>query len=94
MEKWDNENSKDLFKAITLLKNIDETKGFLRDLLTEQEIIEFGNRWQAAQMLYNNIAYTKIEKTTGLSSTTIARVVKWLNGGEDGYRLMLKRMNK
>ncbi len=65
----------------------------MRDLLTEQEIIEFGKRWQAAQMLAKKVPYSKIVGKTGLSSTTVARVSKWLNKGMDGYKLMLKRLN-
>lgn len=79
--------------AISILKNPSEIKGFLRDLLTEREIIEFGNRLKAAQMLNNKIPYTEIEKETRLSSTTIARVSKWLNSGMGGYKLVLKRIN-
>lgn len=92
MKKWDNKNTKSLFEAIFLLKNINEAKRFFRDLLTEQELIEFGKRWQAAQMLNKRIAYSKIEKETGLSSTTVARVARWLNKGMNGYRLILKRL--
>lgn len=93
MSKLDNKKTKDLFEAILDLRNIKEAKSFFRDLMTESEIIEFGNRWQAAQMLYNNISYTEIEKETGLSSRTIARVSKWLNKGKGGYLLMIQKAN-
>jgi TrpR-related protein YerC/YecD len=62
-------------------------------LLTVEEIIEFGKRWQAAQMLNENISYERIVKKTGLSSRTVARISKWLNRGMGGYKLMLKRNN-
>ena len=78
---------------ILKLKNIRETKKFFRDLLTSEEIIEFGKRWQVAQMLNKNISYEKIEKETGLSSRTIARISKWLSRGMGGYKLMLKKIN-
>jgi len=94
MEKWDNKKTVSLSNALLSLKNIYETKRFLRDLLTEQEIIEFGNRWEAAKMLNKNIPYTKIVKETGLSSTTVARISKWLKSGMGGYRLVLKRMSE
>lgn len=81
-----------LFDVILALKNRNEAKRFLRDLLTEAEILEFANRWQAAQMLDKNISYTKIIKETKLSSTTIARISKWLNGKNGGYKLMLKKL--
>lgn len=92
MPQWDNKKTEDLFRAILALKNIKEAKRFFRDLLTEQEIVEFSRRWQAAKMLDEKTSYLKIERETGLSSTTVARVSKWLNRGKDGYKLILKRL--
>jgi TrpR-related protein YerC/YecD len=93
MKNWNNPKTEDLFRAIIALKNIDEAKRFFRDLLTEQEILEFGQRWQAAQMLDRGVSYSEIEGKTGLSSTTVARVSRWLNKGMGGYKLILKRLN-
>ena len=94
--KIDNHN-KDvsiLLKAVLELKNKNECWKFLRDLLTEAEIKEFANRWKAAQMLDKKISYEKIAKETRMSSTTIARVNKWLTNGKGGYKLMLKKIKK
>lgn len=89
-----NKDTKDLYKAILTLESIEECNKFLRDLLTELEIKEFANRWKVARMLDEKIPYEQIEKETGMSSTTIARVQKWLVNGVGGYTLMLRRMNK
>ncbi len=94
MNKWNNKQTIELFRTIVSLKNIDEAKRFFRDLWTEQELIEFGKRWQAAQMLSKEIPYSKIEQKTGLSSTTVARISKWLNRGRGGYQLMINRISK
>ncbi len=93
MSKLNNKKTESLMKAILSLQDIKEAKNFFRDLMTEQEIAELSNRWQAAQMLYNNISYTEIERKTGLSSRTIARVAKWLNKGKNGYKSMLQKMD-
>ncbi len=92
MNKWNNSKTDDLTQAILALKTKDEVKRFLRDLMTEPEIIEFSKRWKAAQMLNNNISYAEIVKETGLSSTTIARVSQWLKKGMGGYRLIISRI--
>ncbi len=84
---------KSLYTAVLSLKNEKECQKFFRDLLTEAEIKEFENRWRVAQMLNEKIEYEIIAKKTGMSSTTIARVSKWLNNGRGGYKLMLKRLN-
>ena len=94
MKKWDNRKTEDLIDALLALKNSGEAKLFLRDLLTEKELLELGNRWKAAQMLFGKIAYTKITEETGLSSTTVARISQWLKKGMGGYTLMLKRISQ
>ncbi len=88
-----NKNTKNLYQTILGLKNINEAQKFFRDLLTEQEILEFSKRWQVAQMLADKVSYSVIEKKTGLSSTTVARISKWLDQGKGGYKLMLKRLD-
>jgi len=92
-KQWINSKTNSLFEAILFLKNLDEARSFFRDLLTEEEIKEFANRWLVAQMLTQKIPYSNIEKETGMSSTTIARISKWLNKGLDGYKLLLNRIN-
>lgn len=84
---------KNLYRAILSLKNEDEARRFLRDLLTETEIEEFARRWQVARMLDQSIPYTKIEEKTGMSSRTIARISQFLNGAWGGYRLILSRLH-
>ncbi len=92
MDILSSKDAKVLFKAILALKNESECKKFLRDLLTEAEIKEFANRWKVAQMLNKKIDYKTIGKETGMSSTTIARVNKWLKKGMGGYKLVLARL--
>ena len=82
-----------LAEAILALKTPNETRRFLRDLLTESEIAEFGNRFAVARMLDEAVPYSSIVRQTGLSSTTVARVSKWLNTGMNGYRTIIDRLN-
>lgn len=93
MAKWETKTTQELMETILKLKDIKEAKRFFRDLLTEQEILEFGKRWQAARMLSSKTPYSEIVRETGLSSTTVARISKWLNKGMGGYKLMINRLN-
>jgi TrpR-related protein YerC/YecD len=86
-------DSENLFEAILALENKDEAKSFFRDLLTESEIKEFSSRWKAAQMLEFGKSYTAIVRETGLSSTTVARIAKWLNGELGGYKRAITKMH-
>jgi TrpR-related protein YerC/YecD len=94
MNKVNKLKIEELYSAILLIKNATEAQRFFRDLLTESELIEFSNRWKAAKMLADKKIYTEIEKETGLSSRTIARVAKWLKGDKKGYSLIVNRLNK
>ena len=95
MEKidWNTKENKQLVEGILSLKTADETRRFLRDLMTEGEILEFAKRMEAARMLSRNFQYNAIIEKTGLSSTTVARVSKWLRGSLGGYRLVLNNLN-
>lgn len=75
------------------LKTDDETRRFLRDLMTEKEIEEFAKRLKAAEMLTEKVPYSTIEKETGLSSTTVARVARWLNGKGGGYKTIISKLH-
>ncbi len=91
---WNTKAGKQLVEAVLALKTADETKRFLRDLLTPAEIAEFANRLEAARLLSRNVQYNAISEATGLSSATIARIAKWLYGSLGGYRLVLPRISK
>lgn len=90
---WKNSDSQQLIAAILALKNKEEAQSFLRDLMTAKEIDEFAKRLKAATMLLEKIPYSVIEKDTGLSSTTVARVSKWLNGSQAGYQTIINRLH-
>ena len=93
MTTWRNKDTTELISTIADLRSTEEAKQFLRDLLTEGELIEFGKRWRAANLLYQGTSYVEIVERTGLSSTTVARISKWLQRGSGGYRKILKRHN-
>lgn len=90
--KWINKDIENFFSAVLSLRNKGECQKFLRDLMTIQEIKTLASRWKVANMIDHGETYEAIEKQTGMSSTTIARISRWLEYGEGGYKLMLKRM--
>jgi TrpR-related protein YerC/YecD len=91
---WNRPENKELIAALLALRTPSEVQRFLRDLMTENEIVEFGKRFKAAQMLSAQKSYPKIQQATGLSPTTIARVSKWLQTGEGGYKLAIHRQHQ
>lgn len=93
-EKWPSRDEKQLFEAILLLKNADEVERFFRDLCTIGELEAMAHRWHAARLLDQQIPYQEIARITGASTATVTRVAQWLRRGENGYRLVLERMEK
>ena len=89
-----NAKTNDLFKAILQLKSVEECQDFFRDLLTLEELEEATKRWQVAQKLAEGEPYRAIADEVGVSTATVTRVAQWLNNGEGGYELILKRLGK
>lgn len=83
-----------LFEAVLTLRSKEDCYRLFEDLTTIQELKDFGQRFRVAKMLDEKIPYQKITETTGMSTTTIARVNKSLLYGADGYRLVLDRLKK
>lgn len=76
----------DILTILSRINSKDMIFDFLRDLLTEKEILEFSRRFEVAKMLEENISYSVIEKKTNMSSTTIARISKFLNWDNAWYK--------
>ena len=91
--KLKSESIDELFQAILSLENIEECYRFFEDLATVPEIKSLAQRLQVAKMLMQNETYTLISKTTGASTATINRVKNALFYGEDGYKLVIERLN-
>lgn len=82
---------KELFAAVALIRNEKEAVEFFRDLLTISELEEFANRWQMVKLLVGGKPYLEIAEKLGTSTTTVARVAKWLYSGTGGYEAIAKR---
>lgn len=94
MDKLRSEEIDELFKAILTLESVDECYDFFEDICTIKEILEISQRLQVAKLLQAKKNYQEISKETGASTATISRVGKCLTYGNDGYKLVLKRLDK
>ncbi len=88
------EDLKILSDAILSLENLEECKKFLTDLCTVREISSMAQRITVAKLLRDKKTFTEIEKATGMSSATIARVNKGVQYGADGYSLVLDKIDR
>ena len=92
MKKLKAKDINKLYDAIVSIEERKECEEFLRDLLTETELNEVATRWLVARLLNKGTTYIEIENITGLSSTTVARVHKWLKKSKGGYVAMLDKI--
>jgi TrpR-related protein YerC/YecD len=82
---WDISTCKQLASALLSIDDAQTMQSFLRDVMTEKEIIEISARLEAAKMLKAGNKYTDIVAKTKLSSRTVARISDWIKNGNGGY---------
>ena len=83
-----------LSKTLLKLRSVEEIKAFLEDLLTKSEQLSIAARLQIAEMLNSGIPYSQIQRETGASSATVAKVSDNLKYGKDGFKVALERLGK
>jgi len=83
-----------LSKTLLKLRTVEEIKLFLQDLLTRGEQEFIAQRLNIADMLNEGIPYSQIQRETGASSATVAKVSDNLKYGKDGFKLALDRLSK
>ena len=82
-----NEEMDRLLEGILLLK-------FFEDLCTVNEMVSLCQRFAVAAMLREDKTYLDIAEQTGASTATISRVNRALNYGNDGYDMILRRLEE
>lgn len=82
-----------LFDAILTLKSKEECYSFFEDLCTAGELEAMQQRFEVASMLRDKKTYSEIAEKTGASTATISRVNRSLLYGDDGYELVLSRLD-
>jgi len=86
------ERNLDLYRAILTLETVDECTRFFDDLCSVSELKAMEQRYQVAVLLNQGKIYNDILSQTGASSTTISRVNRSLQYGQDGYEIVFSRL--
>jgi TrpR-related protein YerC/YecD len=82
-----------MLTAFAEISDNDTVFALLEDLFTIREIKEMSQRLQVARLLDSGKSYAAIEKETGASATTIARVSKCLSYGSGGYAAAFEKID-
>ena len=93
MERYKNELTDNLIKAILTLKTEEECYSFFDDICTIKEIQDMAQRLDAAVLLAEGYSYQKIIEKVAISTATIGRVSKCLNYGTGGYKKAIEGLN-
>ncbi len=91
---WEDDTARQLAAALSDITDMQTMQNFLRDVMTEKEIIEISSRFEAARMLEAGEKYTAIIDKTRLSSRTVARINDWLQNGSKGYEAALQTLDQ
>lgn len=85
---------RDLAAALAAIDDKKEAEAFLRDLTTPSELKAMAERWHVANLLSEGtLTYRQIHDVTGVSTTTITRVARFLNSPENkGYRALIAKL--
>ena len=86
---WNEASPSTFADVVTSIDDPLRMRAFLRDVMTEKEIIEISSRLRAAEMLRDGATYAQIATETKLSSRTIARISDWMQRGAGGYATVL-----
>ena len=91
-----NQRHQQLVHALHLTKDVAEMERFLVDLCTPAELRALSERWHVAKLLdEGGRSYREINAQTGVSTTTIGRVARFLNEEpHQGYRTILDRLKE
>lgn len=84
----------DLCRALLAPRDGGEMERFLADLCTPAEIRILAERWHVARLLDGTgLSYREIHEATGVSTTTIVRVARFLKQERhQGYRTVIDRV--
>lgn len=83
-----------LYTAVANIQGREDTKLFLKDLLTESERIMLGRRIWIARMLLSNTPQVEIMESLKVGPNTVWRVEKWLQDRFPGYERALAGLEK
>jgi TrpR-related protein YerC/YecD len=82
----------EFYDAINSLKDRNEVRLFLKDLLTPNEIAALMRRIEIAILLEAGFTYRQVSELLGVGMSKITSVQKTLSKDDNGYKIIIKRI--
>ena len=83
----------DILNFLVIETSKDAILDFLMDSMSEKELLKWALKFNIAKMLEQWISYSRIEKKTWMSSATIAKISKSLNGDNLWYKNAINKLS-
>lgn len=80
-----------LYEIINSLKNVEEVKIFIKDILTKSELRMIKRRWHVASLLMEGLDIREVAFRSKTSTTTVSKIKLILEEGFGGLKLALER---
>ncbi len=82
------------YEAFASLKNVEEAKIFIKDIVTKSELRMLKRRWHIAGLLLEGHDIRSVASKTKTSTQTVSRVKRILEEGHGGLLTALERIKK
>lgn len=80
-----------LYEILGSLKNVEEVKLFIKDILTKAELRMLKRRWHIASLLYEGLDIRTVAIRTKTSTQTVSKIKNILENGNGGLGIVLQR---
>lgn len=81
-----------LYEIIGTLKNTEEIKLFIKDILMPSELRMLKRRWHIANLLYDGMKLRDIARASKTSTQTVSKIKSILEGERGGLALAIDRV--
>ena len=83
-----------LYEIINNLKNVEEIKPFLKDILTSSELRMLKRRWHIANLISQGFDIRTIANLSQTSTQTVSKIKQIMEDGNGGYDIAIDRVNE
>ncbi len=83
-----------LYEILGTLKDVDEVKLFIKDMLTTSELRMLKRRWHIANLLDEGHDMRSVARKAKASTQTVAKIKKIIEEGYGGLRLAINRVDE
>lgn len=80
-----------LYEIINSLKNVEEVKIFIKDILTKSELRMIKRRWHIANLLFEGLDIREVAYRAETSTATVSKIKRILEEGYGGLKLAIEK---